>query len=55
VLAELCPIGVFLTLACLSWSYNNSLMVRAIIVSFGISLVARAILPVTRQDPSLLE
>jgi len=52
VLAELCPIGVFLTLACLSWSYNNSLMVRAIIVSFGISLVARALLPVTRQDPN---
>jgi protein-S-isoprenylcysteine O-methyltransferase Ste14 len=50
VLAELCPIGVFLTLACLSWSYNNSLMVRGIIVSFGLSLVVRALLPVTRQD-----
>jgi protein-S-isoprenylcysteine O-methyltransferase Ste14 len=53
VLAELCPIGVFVTLACLSWSYNNSLMVRAIIVSFGVSLVARALLPASSQEPGL--
>jgi len=50
VLAELCPIGVFVTLACLSWSYNNSLMVRAIIVSFGLSLVVRALLPASSQE-----
>lgn len=49
-LAELCPIGVFVTLACLSWSYNNSLMVRAIIVSFGLSLVVRALLPASSQE-----
>jgi protein-S-isoprenylcysteine O-methyltransferase Ste14 len=55
VLAELCPIGVFITLACLSWSYNNSLMVRAIIVSFGLSLVARALLPENMQQPTLPE
>jgi protein-S-isoprenylcysteine O-methyltransferase Ste14 len=53
VLAEICPIGVFLTLACLSWSYNNGLMVRAIIVSFGLSLVVRALLP--EKSPSLPE
>jgi protein-S-isoprenylcysteine O-methyltransferase Ste14 len=55
VLAEICPIGVFITLAFLSWSYNNNLMVRAIIVSFGLSLVTRALLPVTKQDPNLPE
>jgi protein-S-isoprenylcysteine O-methyltransferase Ste14 len=53
VLAELCPIGVFLTLTCLSWSYNNSLMVRAVLVSFGVSLVARAFLPADKQVPTL--
>lgn len=55
VLAEINPIGVFVTMACLSWSYNNGLMVRAIIVSFGLSLVVRALLPVTKQDPNLPE
>jgi protein-S-isoprenylcysteine O-methyltransferase Ste14 len=45
VLSELTPIGIFLTLACLSWSYDNRLMLRAILVSFGVGLVARALLP----------
>jgi protein-S-isoprenylcysteine O-methyltransferase Ste14 len=43
VIAELNPIGVLVTLAVFSWSYNNWLMVKAIIVSFGISLVVRAL------------
>lgn len=45
VLSELNPIGVFITLAFLSWSYDNLLMVKAIIVSFGVSLIVRALLP----------
>jgi protein-S-isoprenylcysteine O-methyltransferase Ste14 len=45
VISELNPIGVFITLACLSWTYDNLLMIRAILVSFGISLVVRALLP----------
>jgi protein-S-isoprenylcysteine O-methyltransferase Ste14 len=45
VLSELNPIGVFLTLAIVSWSYDNRLMVQAILVSFGVSLVVRALLP----------
>jgi protein-S-isoprenylcysteine O-methyltransferase Ste14 len=44
-LAELLPIGVFLTLAALSWSYDNRLMDRAILIVFGVSLVVRALLP----------
>ncbi|MDR3725435.1 MAG: isoprenylcysteine carboxylmethyltransferase family protein [Terracidiphilus sp.] len=55
VLAEICPIGVFLTLACLSWSYNNGLMVRAIVVSFGVSLVVRAFLTENMQQTTLPE
>jgi protein-S-isoprenylcysteine O-methyltransferase Ste14 len=45
VAAEINPIGVFLILAVLSWRYDNWLMVRAILVSFGVSLVVRAFMP----------
>jgi protein-S-isoprenylcysteine O-methyltransferase Ste14 len=45
VLAELTPIGVFVALAFLSWSYENRLMTRAILISFGLSLVVRALMP----------
>ena len=53
--SELNPIGVFVILAFLSWSYNNRLMVRAIIVSFGLSLVVRALMPGFKPEPSLPE
>jgi hypothetical protein len=43
MVSELNPIGIFITLAALSWSYNYQLMVKAIIISFGVSLVARAL------------
>ena len=49
VLAEILPIGVFITLAFFSWSYDNRLMGRAILISFGVSLVARVFLPRTRE------
>jgi protein-S-isoprenylcysteine O-methyltransferase Ste14 len=52
-LSELNPIGVFLILACLSWSYDYWLMVKAIVVSLGVSLVVRAFLPRGQQDPTL--
>jgi len=45
VIAEINPIGVFLILAVLSWRYDNLLMVQAILVSFGLSIVVRALLP----------
>jgi protein-S-isoprenylcysteine O-methyltransferase Ste14 len=45
VLAELTPIGVFVALALLSWTYDNRLIGRAILISFGASLVARALMP----------
>jgi len=43
VLTELNPIGIFITLAFLSWTYDNLLMIKAILISFGISLVMKAI------------
>ncbi len=45
ITAEIGPIGVFITLAFLSWNYDNVLMIKAVIVSFGLSLVVRAFLP----------
>ncbi len=45
LLTELTPIGIFVAFAFLSWSYNGALMDRAILISFGLSLVVRALLP----------
>jgi protein-S-isoprenylcysteine O-methyltransferase Ste14 len=44
VISEINPIGVFFTLAVLSWSYNRWLMIQGILVSLGASLVVRALL-----------
>ena len=52
VLSEINPIGVFVTIAFLSWTYDNRLMVRAIIVIFGLSLVVRALMPGQRETSS---
>ena len=45
IASETTPIGVFLALALFSWSYNQQLMVRVILVCLGISLVTRALMP----------
>jgi protein-S-isoprenylcysteine O-methyltransferase Ste14 len=45
IVSELNPIGVFITLAVISWWYDNELMLKSILVSFGISLLVRATLP----------
>jgi protein-S-isoprenylcysteine O-methyltransferase Ste14 len=45
LLSEINPIGVFITIAFLSWTYDHDLMIRAIIVTFGLSLVVRALQP----------
>lgn len=42
VLTEISSVGVFLAFACLSWRYDYLLMFRAIGVSFGVGLIARA-------------
>jgi len=52
VLAEIFPIGVFVTIACLSWTYDQRLMGRAILISFGISPIVRALLPGLRPGSS---
>ncbi|HEY1986181.1 MAG TPA: isoprenylcysteine carboxylmethyltransferase family protein [Terracidiphilus sp.] len=55
LLAELYPLGVLGTLAALSWKYDNRLMIRAILVSFGVSLVARALQPQAKTKTSALD
>ncbi|HTX74972.1 MAG TPA: isoprenylcysteine carboxylmethyltransferase family protein [Terracidiphilus sp.] len=53
VLAELTPIGIFIALALVSWTYNGSRMVQVILVSFGASLVVRALMPsMVKEDGS---
>ncbi len=44
-LSECTQIGLFLAFAVFAWSYDLRLMARVILVSFGVSLVARALLP----------
>jgi protein-S-isoprenylcysteine O-methyltransferase Ste14 len=45
LLTETTPIGIFAALAFFSWSYDDRLMAKVIIVSFGLSLIMRALLP----------
>ena len=45
VLTELNPIAIFFTFAVLSWTYNNLLMIKAIMICFGVSLVVKAFMP----------
>ena len=52
LLSELNPIGVFITVAFLSWSYDHELMLKAILISFGASLVVRAVMKNNRQQTS---
>jgi len=52
VLSEINPIGVFIAIAVFSWSYNHWLMVQAVIVTFGLSLVVRALMPGLRGQSS---
>jgi protein-S-isoprenylcysteine O-methyltransferase Ste14 len=50
MLSEILSIGVFATIAFLSWTYDRKLMGRAILISFGISLIVRALMPAIKQE-----
>jgi hypothetical protein len=45
VLTELNPIGIFFAFAVLSWTYDNLLMIKAIMIVFGVSLIVKAFMP----------
>jgi len=50
LLTEANPIGIFFALAVLSWRYDNLLMLKSVLISFGLSLVIRAFIPRGRTD-----
>ncbi|HEX6771677.1 MAG TPA: hypothetical protein VF126_06610 [Acidobacteriaceae bacterium] len=45
VLRELWPLGYAISFAVLAWRYNPQYLIRALMIAFGLSLVARALLP----------
>ena len=55
LVSEINPIGVLVTVAVLSWSYNNRLMIRAILISFGLSLLVRAMIPELTHQAGAVE
>lgn len=52
LLTELNPVGVFITVAVLSWRYDDLLMYKGLLISFGASLISRAIFMRLKQEPS---
>lgn len=44
VLTEINPIGIFVALAFLSWSYDNELMLKFILATFALSMVVRGLM-----------
>jgi protein-S-isoprenylcysteine O-methyltransferase Ste14 len=51
LLTELNPIGVFLIFSVLSWRYDYELMLKAILICFGASLVVRALVRTGSTNP----
>ncbi|MFL6427193.1 MAG: hypothetical protein ACJ71S_03035 [Acidobacteriaceae bacterium] len=47
LLTALWPIGYAIGFAMLAWRYNPQLLLKALVITLGISLVARALLPST--------
>ncbi len=45
VLSELWPVGYAVGFAVLAWHYNPQLLIKVLIVAFGLSLVGRALVP----------
>ncbi len=52
LLTEPTPIGIFVAFAFSSWSYNSGLMFRVILISFGLSLIVRALMPSIPSRPA---
>jgi hypothetical protein len=50
VLSEIFPIGLFFTMAVLAWRFDQLLMIQGILVSFGLSLVMKAVFGGKRKE-----
>jgi hypothetical protein len=44
-LSELWPLGYAIGFAALAWRYNPQLLIKALVIALGVSLVARALVP----------
>ena len=44
ILAETTAIGTFVTMACVSWTYDNIAMLWGILISFVVSMVVRGLM-----------
>jgi hypothetical protein len=44
-LSELWPLGYAAGFATLAWRYNPQLLLKALVIALGVSLVARALVP----------
>jgi hypothetical protein len=51
-LSELWPLGYAAGFAALAWRYNPQLLLRTLVIAFGLSLVARALVPAQRASVS---
>jgi hypothetical protein len=52
VLSELWPLGYAAGFAALAWRYNPQLLLKTLVIAFGLSLVARALVPAPRAAAS---
>jgi hypothetical protein len=44
-LSELWPLGYAIGFAVLAWRYNPQLLIKTLLIAFGVSLIARAVMP----------
>ena len=44
-LSEFCPLGYAAGFAALAWRYNPQLLLKVLLIAFGVSLIARAVMP----------
>jgi hypothetical protein len=44
-LSELWPLGYAIGFAALAWRYNSQLLIKTLLIAFGVSLIARAVMP----------
>ena len=51
ILSEITPLGVLLSFAAFSWQYNSFLLTRCILISFGISIVVKALIAPRQESP----
>jgi protein-S-isoprenylcysteine O-methyltransferase Ste14 len=51
ILSEITPLGVLASFAALSWQYNSFLLTRAVLISFGISIVVKALIAPGPESP----